>query len=201
MKRKIAAFTTLFLFSTTSLAATQEKDLAKCAVITADLDRLECFDSLTKAKKLNTKQPLPTTEGNGKWNVSWTKNPVDDSKTVTLVLDADSGRSRWGNNISMVARCKSNKTNLYINWNDYLGRKARVLSRIGSNKAVTRTWSISTDSKATFHPRPISFLKEMMKSDKLVAQITPYNESPVTAIFNTAGLVNAIKLLRETCHW
>ena len=60
---------------------------------------------------------------------------------------------------------------------------------------------MSTDSQATFHPKAISFLKSLLQSNKLVAQITPYNESPVTAIFNTAGLENAIKPLRETCHW
>ena len=41
----------------------------------------------------------------------------------------------------------------------------------------------------------------MLTSTKLVAQVTPYNESPVTAIFNTAGLENAIKPLREICSW
>ncbi|WP_257025488.1 type VI secretion protein [Pseudoalteromonas sp. MIP2626] len=41
----------------------------------------------------------------------------------------------------------------------------------------------------------------MLTSDKLVAQVTPYNESPATAIFNTTGLKNAIKPLRETCNW
>jgi type VI secretion system protein VasI len=40
-----------------------------------------------------------------------------------------------------------------------------------------------------------------MDADNLVAQITPYNESPVTAIFDTSGLENAIKPLRETCNW
>ena len=41
----------------------------------------------------------------------------------------------------------------------------------------------------------------MMLSDKLLAQVTPYNENPVTAIFNTRGMIEAIKPLRQTCHW
>jgi type VI secretion system protein VasI len=60
---------------------------------------------------------------------------------------------------------------------------------------------MSTDSKATFHPQPIAFLKSMMEANTLVAQVTPYNESPVTAIFDTTGLADAIKPLRETCNW
>ena len=101
----------------------------------------------------------------------------------------------------MVARCQSNKTNVYINWGEYLGREAIVLTRIGNNKANTSKWGISTDSKATFNNKPITFLKTMSKSNKLVAQITPYNESPVTAIFDISGLDNALKPLRETCNW
>ncbi|EKK98854.1 hypothetical protein VCHC41B1_3364 [Vibrio cholerae HC-41B1] len=41
----------------------------------------------------------------------------------------------------------------------------------------------------------------MEKADKLVAQITPYNENPLTAIFDTAGLSNALLPLRKTCNW
>jgi hypothetical protein len=60
---------------------------------------------------------------------------------------------------------------------------------------------MSTDSQATFHPQAIPFLKSLVQANKLVAQVTPYNASPVTAIFDTTGLGNAIKPLRETCNW
>jgi len=128
-------------------------------------------------------------------------NPIDDSTTVTLILEADSGKSRYGGGVFFIARCQSDKTSTFINWNDYLGSEARVLTRIGDNKARTIEWGMSTDSKATFHPNGISFLKQILQSNKLVAQITPYNESPVTAIFDTSGLENAIKPLREICNW
>ncbi|XPP91702.1 hypothetical protein ACN08N_17410 [Photobacterium leiognathi subsp. mandapamensis] len=41
----------------------------------------------------------------------------------------------------------------------------------------------------------------MESSNKLIAQITPYNENPLTAIFDTKGLSNALAPLRETCNW
>ena len=128
-------------------------------------------------------------------------NPIDDSKTVTLILEAESGQSRLGEAVYLVARCKSNETNLFIGWNDYLGSEASVLTRVGKNKAITQTWIMSTSSTSTFHRKPIPFIKEMLSSNKLVTQVTPYNESPVTAIFNTSGLQNAVKPLRETCGW
>ncbi|WP_075180167.1 type VI secretion system-associated protein TagO [Neptunomonas phycophila] len=202
MFKKYLSLVALIFITGNTYAAIDEKEYAKCAVIDGDLARLECFDGLAKVKKLDGRQAQPTRiDGKGKWNVSVDINPVDDSKTVTLVLDADSGRSRWGKSVFLVVRCKSNSTDLYIGWNDYLGSEADVLTRVGDNKALTSRWSMSTDSKATFHPKPIPFLKKMLQSTKLVAQVTPYNESPVTAIFNTQGLENAIKPLRETCGW
>ena len=202
MIRKISLVAVSLLLAANSSAAINEKEYAKCAIVEGDLSRLECFDSLAESKKLNGRQVKPTSiEGKGKWKVTVDVNPIDDSKTATLILDADSGRSRWGKSVYLVARCKSNSTDLYIGWNDYLGSEASVLTRVGANKAITQRWSMSTDKKATFHSKPIPFLKEMLGSPKLVAQVTPYNESPVTAVFNTAGLENAIKPLRGTCGW
>ncbi len=202
MLNKIKFTAILLIITSNSYAAIDEKAYAKCAIVDGDLSRLECFDSLAKVNNLDGRQIQPTEiTGKGKWTVSVDVNPVDDSKTVTLRLDSDSGKNRWGKSVYLIVRCKSNSTDLYIGWNDYLGREASVLTRVGRNKAITKRWSISTDSKATFHRKPIPFLKEMLLSNKLVAQITPYNESPVTAIFDTKGLKNAIKPLRETCSW
>ncbi|MDZ7660843.1 type VI secretion system-associated protein TagO [Thiohalophilus sp.] len=202
MIKKFTFLAASLLLAVNSYAAIDEKEYAKCAVIEGDLARLECFDRLAKSKNLDGRQNQPTSiTGRGKWQVSVDVNPVDDSKTVTLVLHADSGKNKWGKAVYLVARCKSNTTDLYIGWNDYLGSEADVLTRVGDNKAMTQRWSLSTDKKATFHRKPIPFLKEMLTSAKLVAQVTPYNESPVTAVFNTAGLENAIKPLRETCSW
>lgn len=200
--KKIILLCLIMVLSFNTYSAIDEKKFAKCAVIDGDLSRLECFDDLAKQKNLDSPQSKPTViSDSGKWKVDVDINPVDDSKTVTMVLSADSGISGWGKTINLIARCKSGKTELYINWQDYLGSESYVLTRIGKNEAITRKWSLSTDSQATFHRSSISFLKEMLTSSNLVAQTTPYNESPVTAIFDISGLGNAIKPLRETCNW
>lgn len=202
MTMKISLLAILLLLTANSSAAINEKEYAKCAVVEGDLARLECFDNLAKSKELDGRQVKATSIADkGKWTVTVDVNPIDDSETSTLFLEADTGINRWGKPVYLIARCRSNKTNLYIGWNDYLGSEASVLTRIGSNKAITQSWSLSTDSKATFHNKPIAFLKEMLSAQKLLAQVTPYNESPVTAIFNTTGLENAIKPLRKNCKW
>jgi len=185
-----------------TFAAPSGNDLAKCAAITGELARLECYDGLSKTFKLSPQPLLPKpSEESGKWKSYSKTNPIDDSTTVIVSLEADTGTNDRGEKTSLVIRCKSNETDLLVNWDDYLGRDAYVLSRVGNNKAKTQTWSITTDSKGAFHPSPIAFIKELLTADKLVTQITPYNESPVTSVFSTAGLSNAIKPIRDTCKW
>lgn len=199
--KKFLLLGTSILLSAGALSSELDKEIATCAAVKGELARLDCYDSLAKKHKLHMPQPVDIkTSDTGKWVVSVDINPVDDSKTVTLFLEATSGENKWNEKVYLIARCKSNKTEVYIIWKDYLGREASVLTRVGSNKAVTERWDLSTDSKATFHQKPIAFLKAMEKTDKLVAQITPYNEKPLTAIFDTAGLSNALLPLRETCN-
>ncbi|EHA1081806.1 TPA: type VI secretion system-associated protein TagO [Photobacterium damselae] len=193
----------LSILSTNVLSAELNKEVASCASIKGELARLDCYDALAKKHKLDQPQTVIGIEsvGIGKWDLSEKVNPIDDSKTVTLFLEATTGQNKWNQKVYLVARCQSNKTDVYIGWNDYLGSKASVLTRIGSNKAVTSSWSLSTDSKATFHRKPIAFLKKMEKSNSLIAQITPYNENPLTAVFDTTGLSKALVPLKETCNW
>jgi type VI secretion system protein VasI len=193
------------LFVCMKLAHSQDvdKDIAKCSAIEGDLARLECFDNLSRSRGLNKPQNItPSITGKGDWHIFIDKNPVDDTRTVHLGLQAGSEHSRGDETPLLIIRCKSNETDLYIVWHDYLGSEAYVLTRIGDEKAETKEWSLSTKSEATIYPAsPIAFIKKVMTHDQLIAEVTPYNENPVTLIFKTTGLVNAIKPVQETCHW
>lgn len=204
IKSPILIIILLFIltFNTSKAQASIDKSVAKCAIIKGDLERLDCYDKLANNHKLTPQvSSKEKTRGNGKWSFQTEINPVDDSKTVFIYLKADSGKGKYGDDILFVARCKSNKTEAYINWESYLGRETTVLTRIGDNKANSEKWDISSDNKSSFKKNPIAFLKSMMEASKLVAQTTPYNENPITAIFNISGIENAIKPLREECKW
>ncbi len=181
------------------------RNLARCTAIEGGIEMLACYDSVAKDVVGDLKPAVSApTQGVGKWHVRVSKNVLDDTDQVSLSLDADEPYS----DINMIIRCKSNQTDLYINWNDYLGDDSVgddqkfVIVRVGNSKAQEQRWDISTDSKATFAPSsPIPLIKATMKVDHVIFQTTPYNESPKTVQFDVIGLAGAIVPLAKTCRW
>ena len=159
-----------------------------------------------------TPEPEPEPEpDSGGWRVSRSTNPLDDSTTVVAVLNATEGVGGViPEPISLIARCQSNTTEVYINWHDFLGddelgnprsTRKRVTYRFPPANAETETWGVSTDNDSTFVARAIPFLHTVVESDRLVTQTTPYNEAPSTAIFDLTGARSALEPLAETCDW
>ncbi len=191
-----------------SLVSAQEDvsaGLLTCSAIEGTDARLACYDKLAD----DTTAPVSSSTDN--WDVSVDTNPVDDSQTVVLVNDADEGSSssRFGQPVGLVLRCKSGEIEAYIVWNDYLGSSddgADVISRVGSSPASSDNWTVSTDSQATFYPGgeqdAVDFINSLAASDngKYVAQVTPYSESPKTAVFNVGGLSGLTDQLFGACQ-
>lgn len=130
---------------------------------------------------------------------------MDDSINVHLSVSAalslDSGFGRV--TPMLFVRCAGNKTSVFLNWDLFLGSgETKMTTRFDKQKAKTKSWYISNDGEAAFFKgNDITFIKEMMKHDKLLSKITPYGENPVMAEFTIRGLSEAIKPLRKACHW
>lgn len=145
----------------------------------------------------------------GDWYTNEDRDPIDDSAVITAMLDAESGSSSYGDVVSLVARCGSNTTEVYAVWHDYVGDDSssvynefkNVEVRVGEADAETQQWSVSSDKKATFASAPVPLLKRMVAEDRLALRMTPYGESPITAIFDLDGMREAVEPLAEECGW
>jgi len=152
----------------------------------------------------------------GKWICSKKIDPIDDSTVIAFILYSDSGKSIYGEPIRLVLRYRgsdsSSETRLYINWYSYLGRDTTpVTYRFGNEKAKTGYWAISTDNTATFYSsgffnvlsskRTINFVGDLIKFDRFVAQVSPYRENPITAVFDVRGIEDAIKQYNDILEW
>ena len=203
MKKALLATTFLLVLSGNSYAD-EKQAIAECAAKKGDADRLVCYDAL--ARSLGVDEPKTTsTKGEGEWQVSINESPIDDSKNVYLsVFSEKTVRSGYKTvRPSLFIRCSENTTNVFLSWDVYLGLDStRMLTRFDDAKATTSTWLISTDRKSVFvRGSDVAFAKKMMEHEKLLVQVTPYGENPVMATFNIQGLPEAIKPLREACHW
>src|SRR5690606_7558704 len=161
----------------------------------------ECYDDLASRHSLAPSAKATTASGAGEWHTRTHTDPLTDKSVYTAVLLAASGKGRFGDPIVLMVRCADNKTEMYINWQSYLGRdRIRTTYRLGKDKAQTANWTTSTDHKAAFFPgTPIPMLKRLIETDSFVANVTPYSESPVSAVFNTEGAETALADIRTGC--
>ena len=120
----------------------------------------------------------------GSWTTNITTNPLDDSRTMVALLDAVEGVGGMiePKPITLVARCQSNETDVFIGWHDFLGDdelndvysdRKRVTYRFPPAAAQTEMWNVSTDNAMTFVGSPIPFLRTLVESERLVVQTTP----------------------------
>ena len=159
---------------------------------------------------------LTVVEGAGKWIVGKKINPrgdpIDDTTIIRFVLGCDSGKSADGEPIILYLiyerMGRSEGTDVIIYWNDYLKDSNKVMFKFGNQEAIHNDSSLSADNEATFYHEDypgysgridgapsdsIDFIRELMKVDRLVAQLTPYNEIPITAVFDVRGLKETIE--------
>jgi len=139
-------------------------------------------------EKYNIRETAQTTD-TGKWTIDVNADPITDEKVITFVLEAASGLGIYGDPVNLVVRWSKGTTEMYINWNSYLGQKIDVTFRIGDGAPETKNWNLSADSRASLYPgNPLQIVQNILNNTQIIARCTPINESPITAIFDVAGL-------------
>jgi len=195
----------LLVIAGNTLTAQEEelkKALAGCAALELESARLDCFEQLALAvARIPPEPPAPRISKfkgpmePGKWRVEVSTNPVDDSRAVALGLVDESDV------MQLVLFCQHAKAAVYVNAAKYLGeRGVQVLTRFGEAKAETKKWSVSGNRRvASFPGDATPFIARMLTVQRLVVQVNPNDDSPITAVFKLGGLPDVVTPFKETC--
>lgn len=196
------------LGATSALAQDIVPALATCAKEKSVATRLACFDAL--AAKHAAPSTSTVTPPGSKWKVSTETSPIDDSRTVTLQVAADSSISGWPRKTytpELYIRCKERKTEVFVvtgmsptvEYGNSHG--ATVTLRVDKAAAYKLNASNSTDGEALFLPSSVAQIKKLLEGSSLLFEFVPFNASPQMTTFQIAGLAEAVKPLREACKW
>ena len=149
-----------------------------------------------------TSTPIPTPL-TGTWMVQQDIHPLDDSDRVIASLASEKGENRFGERIGLVLRCSQGNIDVIISWGTYLGSDNYKLInfRVGQAPATSSRWSKSNDGRGTlFFGQELIFIQELLGSDQFVAQVTPYGEAPITAVFELHGIENVVPQVLSACQ-
>lgn len=180
----------------------------ECVEIKNDLDRLACYDLKSGRVAKAVAEPEPV----GRWNVSSRKSEFKDTTDHFLRLTSNEPVKckSYGSvqPVTLWLRCMENTTSIFVSGDCHLtsghGGYGTIEYRVDETKARKVAFDASTDNEALglwSGRRAIPFVKALLNSERLLMRFTPFNQSPVTARFDTVGLTKAIEPLRKECGW
>ena len=142
----------------------------------------------------------------------WRNEEFQEPLTILADLEATTGANVLGTPVVLAIGCVTGVTMILIEWQRFLGGvngRALITTWVGGAPAVALLWEESGDSTTTLFPgahlAAIGFAYELLAAEdaaqQFVARVTPSNSSPVTAVFDLAGMDEAVKPVREACGW
>ena len=196
-----------FLFCIASGAGAPAFTQEKCRSISDDAARLACYDLENEASK----PTIDTGNSLGKWQKHSDTSQLTDDKNVFLQLESDdpvAGRFGGAEPATLIIRCRENTTSAFFVFNDLFMADIQgygtIDYRLDDAPMKKLRANASTDNSALglwSGGSAIPFIKSMLGKNRLVVRATPFNESAITVSFSISGLDEAVKELRETCHW
>ncbi len=169
----------------------------KCDALVKAAERVQCH-----AQVAALQAPSQSASDAGQWRVRSHVDPLTHKTAYFSSLQASYGRGRWNRPVWLTARCRSDRTDLYINWGEYLGEKAYTTYDLDRRGAVSGSWHLAADRSVAFYPSsPIALLKRMFTASSFVVSVKPEGERPITAIFQMQGAETALSEIRKSCRW
>lgn len=177
--------------------------LIEITKIEHDAERLQAFDLWAESfianptgSPKNTPEQSTTTE----WFVERNLDPLTDDPRVVFFNTAIEGYNSYGKAPVLLIRQRGASLDVWVSFDDYFSEDDRAVSvRFDANPMRSEQWLLSTDNTALFSPsRPtklssVHIIDEMLGAERFVIRATPYNETPITAVFDISGLKDAAR--------
>lgn len=175
-----------------------------CTSIENDIARLACYDKASEKSEVKKEEQQELEEFKkeyGDWIVDVTESPLNDSKEVTIMRVSGDFENRR-NPAALILRCKRDTTDAFVSWSEYLGSdNMKVAYRIDKEEAKNVWWNASSDGRASFIPKAISFIKSLEGKETIYIEAEKYRGGRVSATFDISGIEEVITPLREACSW
>ena len=204
--KQFALITALCLQSHGAIA----EDVAECAQLTNDLDRLACYD-IASGRTPRLHDVATDTETD--WDVRIETSAFDDTTTVFISVNSEEPLTcghglNGGQPATLMLRCTENTTSMFLATDCHLasghGGYGNIDLRIDDEAAFDLSFEASTNNRALGlwnGGRAIGPIKRLLGADRLLMRFTPYAENAQTVKFPISGLDEAIIPLREACNW
>lgn len=129
------------------------------------------------------------------WNIEVDRDPITDGEQIVINNEATEGVNPYGKAPKLFIRSVNNQLELWVYWGAYFSEDDNsVTHRVGTAQPITMAWTLSSDNQGTFFPSDTtSLVRALLNVERLVIRALPYNESPITAVFNTTGLRESIR--------
>ena len=140
----------------------------------------------------------------GKWKFHTSTDPITDVKSVYIVLASENEPEK---SMEIKIEVKKKKLKVFLIWNKFIAPNAANFGPVvtcdfgGENPKRECNWSINSTKNGIWRrgsqKQSLNFIKKIMKVDRFIAQIKPYNENMLTATYDVRGLSEAFKPLQE----
>lgn len=169
-------------------------DAFHCTAVQNDIARLECFDKAYGDFRSAAKAP-------GKWIIQSKIDPLDDTITTLIALNASGDAHPLYGYSQLVIRCQGSELSAWISWNEVIVEDTKIVaSRIGSGHARTERWLDSTSRRVTFYPgNAVKFVLDLMAEHRFVAKLAPGTREEKLAVFNVNGLEQTAEPIKDIC--
>lgn len=195
----VASLAVLGVISGAAYGDISARSYDECRAIKDSAKRLACFDGLSSPKRA-VKPANITDKSPGKWKRQDYINPLNDQKSLIIVLAADTGRSMLGAPYKLFIRCCNDGMEVFVDFGEFVHNEdVRVISRFDKAKAFGTRWPVSADNMAIFYKGGLlEYLEKIVNSKRFIVQVKAY-QGAKTAIFDTRGIKAAIRPLQKAC--